>query len=198
MKNQKENKKIPIIQGNPDKTSFCDALAQRYKEGALQANADVKEICVRNIEFEPFLKLGYKKEVELEPGLVDSQHLIKWADHLVFVYPTWWGTMPTLLKGFIDRVFLPEFAFRYRKDSVWWDKLLKGKSARLIVTMDTPPLYFRWVYGRPGHNAMKKTILGFCGVRPVKITSIGPIKHSKRKKREIWLNDVEKLGEKLA
>ncbi|MBT8350249.1 MAG: NAD(P)H-dependent oxidoreductase [Deltaproteobacteria bacterium] len=198
MKNQEYNKKILIIQGNPDQTSFCDALAQRYKEGALQVNAEVREICVRNIEFEPFLTLGYKKEVELEPGLVDSQHLIKWADHLVFVYPTWWGTMPTLLKGFIDRVFLPEFAFRYRKDSVWWDKLLKGKSARLIVTMDTPPWYFRWVYSRPGHNAMKKTILGFCGIKPVKITSIGPIKHSKRKKREIWLNDVEKLGEKLA
>ena len=79
----------------------------------------------------------------------------------MFVYPTWWGTMPALLKGFIDKVFQPGFGFQYRNGSVWWDKLLKGRSARLIVTMDTPPLYFRWVYGRPGHNAMKKKILGF-------------------------------------
>jgi len=195
--NQTNKKKILIIQGNPDKTSFCDALAESYKEGALRANADVKEIHVRDIEFDPFLTVGYKKEVELEQGLIDSQHLIKWADHLVFVYPTWWGTMPTLLKGFIDKVFLPGFAFRYRKDSVWWDKLLKGKSARLIVTMDTPPWYFKWVYGRPGHNAMKKTILGFCGIKPVKISSIGPIKHSKESKRKTWLNNVQELGEKL-
>ena len=198
MANQNHKKKVLIIQGNPDKTSFCDALAQSYKEGALRANADVKEINVREIEFNPFLTLGYKKEVELEHGLIGAQDLIKWADHLVFVYPTWWGTMPTLLKGFIDRVFLPEFAFRYRKESVWWDKLLKGKSARLIVTMDTPPWYFRWIYGRPGHNAMKKSTLEFCGVKPVKISSIGPVKHSKESKRISWLTQVQKLGENLA
>ena len=198
MTNQNSRKKILIIQGNPDKTSFCDALAESYKEGAIRANADVKEIHVREIEFDPCLLVGYKKEVELEQGLVDSQHLIKWADHLVFVYPTWWGTMPALLKGFIDRVFLPGFGFQYRKGSVWWDKLLKGKSARLIVTMDTPPWYFRLFYGRPGHNAMKKSTLEFCGVKPVKISSIGPVKHSKKSKRISWLTQVQKLGEKIA
>jgi len=75
---------------------------------------------------------------------------------------------------------------------------IKRKSARLIVTMDTPPWYFRWVYGRPGHNAMKRTILGFCGIKPIKISSIGSVKHSKESKRETWLNNVQKLGEKLA
>lgn len=198
MTNQNSKKKILIIQGNPDKTSFCDALAESYKKGALRTNADVKEIHVREIDFDPFLPFGYKKEVELEQGLIDSQYLIKWADHLVFVYPTWWGTMPAQLKGFIDKVFLPGFGFQYRKGSVWWDKLLKGKSARLIVTMDTPPWYFRLFYGRPGHNAMKKSTLGFCGVKPVKIISIGPVKHSKKSKRISWLTQVQKLGEKIA
>ena len=198
MTNKISKKKILIVQGNPDKNSFCDALAEAYKKGALRTNADVKEIHVREIDFDPFLPFGYKKEVELEQGLIDSQHMIKWADHLVFVYPTWWGTMPALLKGFIDKVFLPGFGFQYRKGSVWWDKLLKGKSARLIVTMDTPPWYFRLFYGRPGHNAMKKSTLEFCGVKPVKISSIGPVKHSKKSKRISWLNQVQKLGEKTA
>ncbi len=198
MTNQNNKKKILIIQGNPDKTSFCDALAESYKEGALRANADVKEILVREIEFNPNLPFGYKNKVELEQGLIESQELIQWANHLVFVYPTWWGTMPALLKGFIDRVFLPGFGFRYRKGSVWWDKLLKGKSARLIVTMDTPPWYYRLFYGRPGHNAMKKSTLEFCGVKPVKISSIGPVKHSKKSKRISWLTQVQKLGEKIA
>jgi len=198
MQNQNSNKKILIIQGNPVKNSFCDALAESYKKGAIRVNADVKEVHVREIEFDPCLPFGYKKEVELEQGLIDTQHLIKWADHLVFVYPTWWGTVPALLKGFIDKVFLPGFGFKYRKDSVWWDKLLKGKSARLIVTMDTPPWYFRLFYGRPGHNAMKKSTLEFCGVKPVKIISIGPVKHSKKSKRIAWLTQVQKLGEKNA
>ncbi len=198
MTNRNSKKKILIIQGNPDKNSFCDALAESYKKGALRTKADVKEIHVREIDFDPFLPFGYKKEIELEQGLIDSQHMIKWADHLVFVYPTWWGTMPALLKGFIDKVFLPGFGFQYRKGSVWWDKLLKGKSARLIVTMDTPPWYFRLFYGRPGHNAMKKSTLEFCGVKPVKISSIGPVKHSKKSKRISWLTQVQKLGEKIA
>ena len=198
MTNKISKKKILIVQGNPDKNSFCDALAESYKKGALRTNADVKEIHVREIEFNPNLAFGYKKRVELEQGLIESQHLIKWADHLVFVYPTWWGTMPALLKGFIDRVFLPGFGFQYRDDSVWWDKLLKGKSARLIVTMDTPPWYFRLIYGQPGHKAMKKSTLGFCGIKPVRISSIGPVKHSKKSKRISWLNQVQKLGEKIA
>ena len=189
-------KKILIIQGNPDKTSFCDALANAYKAGALKTDAKVKEIQIREIEFDPHLPLGYKQEIVLEPGLVDAQHLIQWADHLVFVYPTWWGTLPALVKGFIDKVFLPGFGFRYRKDSLWWDRLLTGKSARLIVTMDTPPWYYRLFYGRPGHNAMKKSVLEFCGVKPVRISSIGPVKHSKKRKRISWLAQVRKLGEK--
>jgi NAD(P)H dehydrogenase (quinone) len=83
---------------------------------------------------------------------------------------------------FIDRVFLPGFGFQYRDDSVWWDKLLKGKSARLIVTMDTPLWYFRLINGQPGHKAMEKSTLDFCGIKPVKISSIGPVKHSKKRK----------------
>ena len=197
MTNKNSKKKVLIIQGNPDKESFCHALAESYKKGALGSKADVKEIKIREIEFNPNLTFGYKKRVDLEEGLIESQHLIKWADHLVFVYPTWWGTMPALLKGFIDRVFLPGFGFQYRGDSVWWDKLLKGKSARLIVTMDTPPWYFRLIYGQPGHKAMKKSTLGFCGIKPVRISSIGPVKSSKKRKRTNWLNRAQKLGENL-
>ena len=196
MTNKNSKKKILIIQGNPDKNSFCAALAESYKKGALRTKADVKEIHVREIDFDPFLEFGYKKDIELEQGLMESQELIQWANHLVFVYPTWWGTMPALLKGFIDKVFLPGFGFQFRKNSVWWDKLLKGKSARLIVTMDTPAWYFRLFYGRPGHNAMKKSTLEFCGIKPVKISSIGPIKYSKKSKRISWLARVQKLGEK--
>ena len=196
MTNQNQ-KKVLIIQGNPDSNSFCDALATEYKQGAIDANAQVKTINIREIEFNLNLTSGYKNIIELEPGLIESQELIQWADHLVFVYPTWWGTMPALLKGFIDRVFLPGFGFQYRESSVLWDKLLKGKSARLIVTMDTPPWYYRLFYGRPGHNAMKKSTLEFCGIKPVKISTIGPVRHSKKNKRISWLTQVKKLGEKL-
>ncbi|WP_054023490.1 NAD(P)H-dependent oxidoreductase [Bacillus sp. FJAT-28004] len=190
------NKKILIIQGNPNKTSYCSALAKAYGDGAVQGGAEVRIINLHELSFNPNLAFGYAKRTELEPDLLEAQASIKWADHLVFIYPTWWGTLPALLKGFLDRVLLPGFAFKYREGSVLWDKLLSGKTARLIVTMDTPVWYNRFVYGQPGHRAMKIATLQFCGIKPVRITNIGPVKGSSDIKRGKWLAIVGKLGNK--
>ena len=187
-------KKILIINGHPDHKSFCYQLAKRYQTGVEASGAQCQLINLAELDFSPILHYGYRKRTDLEPDLNMAKDAISDADHLVFVYPTWWGTQPALLKGFIDRVFLPGFAFSYRENSLLWDKLLKGKSARLIVTMDTPKWYYRWIYKQPGHNAMRKGILKFCGIKPVKITSFAPIKTSNEKTRNLWLNKVEKLG----
>ena len=192
------NKNIAIIMGHPDSGSFCSALAASYEKGAAGQGASVRTIDLSRITFDPNLKHGYHKRTELENDLVAAQETIRWADHLVFVYPTWWGTMPALLKGFIDRVFLPGFAFKYRKDSVFWDKLLAGKSARLIVTMDTPLWYNRFVYGKPGHRAMKIATLQFCGIKPVKITEIGSLRTTTEQTRHRWLAKIEKMGSRFA
>jgi putative NADPH-quinone reductase len=187
-------KNILIINGHPDKESFCYALANQYKKGADNTGIDSKLVHLTDLNFDPILHFGYRKRRELEPDLIKMQEEIKKADHLVFVYPNWWGTYPALLKGFIDRVFLPKFAFKYRENSLLWDKLLKGKSARLIVTMDTPQWFYNFIYKKPGHNAMKKGVLHFCGIKPVKITTLGPVKMSNETKRKKWLEKVEKIG----
>lgn len=113
---------------------------------------------------------------------------------MVWVYPVWWGSVPAMMKGFIDRVFLPGFAFKKREGSVWWDKYLTGKTARLICTMDQPTWYYKWVNGSPSHKAMKKLTLQFVGVKKVRITAIGPIRLSTEKFRQDWLHKIEKLG----
>jgi NAD(P)H dehydrogenase (quinone) len=188
------NNKTLIINGHPNKESFCFALAQSYKTGADAAGLSCKLINLIDLDFNPILTYGYSKISVLEPDLLQAQQDITDASHLVFVYPTWWGTYPALLKGFFDRVFLPGYAFKYRKDSPLWDKLLKGKTARLIVTMDAPKWYYYLVYRSPGHNSMKRSILEFCGIKPVRITSFGPIKSSDLAGREKWLKAVESLG----
>jgi len=185
-----------VILGHPDENSFCGALAESYLEGAKSAGVDVREIRIGSLEFEPVLRRRHENGRELEPDLVRAQELIRWARHLVFIYPVWWGTIPALMKGFIERVFMPGFAFRYREDSPFWDRLLSGRSAHLIVTMDSPPWYYRWVFRMPGHNEMKRTVLGFCGVKPVKITSFGPMRDSSREQREKWIAKVRGFGER--
>ena len=187
-------KKTLIINGHPDKASFCFALAESYKNGADSVGADCQLVHLIDLKFNPILTHGYRLVSQLEPDLLKMQQDILNADHLVFVYPNWWATYPALLKGFFDRVFIPNFAFKYHEKGPFWDKLLKGKSARLLVTMDTPKWYYWLINRSAGHNAMKIGILEFCGIKPVKISVFAPVKSADNLKKKNWLAEVERLG----
>jgi NAD(P)H dehydrogenase (quinone) len=186
--------KTLVILGHPSADSLCGALAEAYTQAALQAGKEVRQISLGDLQFDPVLHHGYAQIQPLEPDLLAAQQALLWAEHLVFVYPIWWGAMPALMKGFIDRIFLPGFAFKYRANSSQWDKLLAGRSAHLLVTMDSPPWYFRWINRMPGHYQMKKTILEFSGVKPVRISSFGPVLGSTFKLRERWLGEVRRAA----
>ncbi len=188
--------KIVIINGHPDEESYNFAIAQAYKSGAEKSGAEIREIVIRNLKFNPNLQFGYRKRTELEPDLLEAQETLKWAGHIVWVYPVWWGSVPAIMKGFLDRVLLPGFAFKKREGSLWWDKYFTGKTSRIICTLDQPSWYYKWFNGSPSHTAMKKLTMNFIGVKSVKITSIGPIRLSKDTFREKWLQKIEKLGEK--
>ncbi len=190
-------KTVLIVNAHPNRESFCHALAESYQAGAKSSNAEVKLINIIDMKFDPILKTANSQSAELEPDILKVQEEISKADHLVFVYPNWWGTYPALLKGFFDRVFTSGFAFQYRSKAPLPEKLLTGKSARVIVTMDTPAWYYSLGYRKPGHNSIKRSILGLCGISPVKITTLTPIRNSTEKQRKQWLKKVEELGEKL-
>lgn len=187
-------KKILIINGHPNAESFNNGLFEAYKKGARTTGAEIREIVIKDLQFNPNLQFGYQKRTELEPDLLDAWEKIKWADHLVWVHPVWWGGLPAITKGFIDRLFLPGFVFQNRENSVWWDKLLTGKTGHIITTMDQPGWYYWLAYGQGSINQLKKSTLEFCGIKPVKVTRIGPIKHSTLSWREKWLDKVEKMG----
>jgi putative NADPH-quinone reductase len=187
-------KKILIINGHPNAESFNNGLFEAYKKGARITGAEIREIVIKDLQFNPNLQFGYQKRMELEPDLLDAWEKIKWADHLVWVHPVWWGGLPAITKGFIDRLFLPGFVFQNRENSVWWDKLLTGKTGHIITTMDQPGWYYWLVFGQPSINQLKKSTLEFCGVKPVKVTRIGPIKNSTLSWKEKWLEKVKKMG----
>ena len=195
------NKNISIIVGHPNKNSFCGALAQKYIDGAKESNANVRTIYVGDLNFDPVLPYGYNDLPDLEPDLIKAQEDILWADHLVFVHPTWWYAAPAILKGFFERTFLPGFAYsnlqsEAGKEKITVKKHLTGKSAHIIATMDAPPFYYRWIIGSPGHKALKAS-LKLCGVKPVRTTSIGSIKTSSDRKRRNWLQMNEGKGKRL-
>jgi len=189
-------KKILLLNGHPDKESFNFALAEAYVTGAEKSKAELELVNISDLQFNPNLQFGYRKRTELEPDLIATWEKIKWANHLVLIFPVWWGGLPAITKGFFDRLFLPSFAFKKKEGSVWWDKYLTGKSARIICTMDQPSWYYRIFNGRPGYYAVKKLTFDFVGIKPVRVTSIGPLRLSKNKYREKWLKKIERLGEK--
>ncbi len=192
---------ILLINAHNRENSFCSALAKTYKEGACSSGHKVQVLNLRELELDKYLRYGHEKKYEPEGDVLKAQELITWANHLVFVYPTWWAGLPALLRLFFEMVFSPGFAFKYRDKQgkiVSWDKLLKGKSARIISTMDAPPCYYKWIIGDPGGKIMRKGILGFSGISPVKTTYFGSVKVSTEKQRADWLKAVRNLGQKVS
>lgn len=189
-------KNILIINGHPDKGSFNYALAKAYQEGALKTGAQADVIHIGELSFNPNLQYGYTKRMELEPDLLACLEKIKKADHLVWIHPVWWGGLPAIMKGFIDRLFLPGITYQYRENSVWWDKLLTGKTARIITTLDQPAWYYWIFYRNPSVNQLKKSTLEFCGIKPVAVTYIGIVKTADTRQRQLWIDKIRQLGQK--
>ncbi|WP_434951509.1 NAD(P)H-dependent oxidoreductase [Shewanella sp. HL-SH4] len=161
---------------------------------AADKNHQVKRLDISQMEFNLDLSAGYKDNMLMEAPLKEFQAALEWCEHLVILTPIWWGALPAKLKGLIDRTFLPGFAFQYEQGKLIPKKLLQGKTARIIMTMDTPPWYYIWVQGAPALKQLKKTTLEFVGFHSIKNNMIGPIINSTQDTRAQWILRVSKLG----
>ena len=191
--------KVLILLAHPrGQPAFCGALSRAYAEGARAAGCAVSALDLAAMEFNPDVVTSSPREQALEPDLVAARDAIAWADHLVFVYPTWWGVYPARLKGFLDRLFTPGWAFEEITGGTGYAGLLDGRTAELITTMDTPGLVYDWLYGAPGRNAMARATLGFCGVDVVGHKRFGPVKSSTATMRASWIEEARRRGRLLA
>lgn len=165
-------KKIYILMGNPDKEgTLSNECADTYEAAAKAAGHEVRRANVGDLQFDPMLHKGYKVIQELEPDLKKMQEDMRWADHFVLIYPIWWSATPAILKGMFDRMWLPGFAFHFWKNGMGWDRLLKGKTARVITLSKMHPLFIRFAMG-DFTNEIRHATLGFAGYK-VRMTEIG-------------------------
>lgn len=181
-------KKILVLLGHPDKETICGEFTSSYVEGAISAGHEVRRANLGDLRFDPILHKGYKVIQKLEPDLIKLQEDFRWAEHIVIVYPNWWGTMPALLKGLFDRFYLPGFAFRFNKEGFGWQSLLKGRTGRVFITMDVYPWLGRLLFG-DNSNEIRSAILGFGGIETA-VTKIGPLKNASPPK-------IQRLKEKI-
>ncbi len=190
--------RILVIHGHPSEDGATAALVRAYADGARAGGHPVEELWLSRLQFDPILRHGFRAPQPLEPDLRKAQELLAWAEHLVWVYPVWWGGWPALLKGFVDRVFLPGFAFKYRERGALWDRLLQGRSARLIVTSDAPVLWDRLVNRHAAVHQMRQCTLAFCGVRRVRVTRFGGLRRATGPRRAAMAETVRRLGAQAA
>jgi putative NADPH-quinone reductase len=193
---KKRSKKIFILLGHPDVLSLGASFADFYGKGAVDAGNEVRRLNLGELSFDPVLHSGYKNKQALEPDLLKIQENIKWADHFVVFYPSWWSTMPALLKGMFDRIWLPHFAFHFKPDGFGagyiWYRLLKGRTARVFVTSDSHPLAARFIFGDTT-NEIRKCILWFAGFH-ARVKKIGPLKFASERRIDKLKNKFKNWG----
>lgn len=188
-------KRIFILLGHPDQDSFNCTLADEYEKGANDAGHEVRRVNISDMKFDPILHHGYRLAQDLEPDLLAFQENMCWCEHFVVFYPSWWSTMPALLKGLFDRTWLPGFAFQFTSEFSW-KKLLKGRSAAMFVTSDTIS-FLQWLILGDTTNELKKGILWFAGFSPICVRKFGYLKHfNSTGRRERIKRKVYNLGRK--
>jgi putative NADPH-quinone reductase len=189
--------KIVVIQGHPDPEGghFGHALAEAYTGGATEAGHEVQVLTVAQIDF-PLLRTKDEFHSGEPPAAIrECQETIAAADHLVIIHPLWLGSMPALLKGFLEQVFRPGFAFgKPAKPGHPGAKLLKGKSARVVVTMGMPGFAYRWFYGAHAVKSLERNILAFTGFHPIHRTLIGMVEAREDTGRRKRLAEMRRLG----
>jgi NAD(P)H dehydrogenase (quinone) len=187
---------IAIIVGHPQRTTFCEALAEAYRRGAESAGHTVRLFKLAEMQFDPILREGYRKEQPLEPDLKSAYDSLAASDHWVWIFPLWCGDMPAILKGFIERILQPDLIRRQGTENAMNWRIFENKSARIVMTMGMPVTVYRFWYGPHALKLLKRNILNFIGVKPVRDTLIGMIADSSSAQRDAWLRQAEAMGQR--
>lgn len=184
-------KKVLVILGHPDPVSFNAAIYKTYVKNIDHRNCEVETLELGKLKFDPVLRFGYRKFMQPDADIERSRELIKWADHIVFIYPIWWSSMPSLLKGWLDRVITPGFA--YNMKGLRSIKHLTGRTAELIMTGDGPAVYHKLLVRTP-ITLMKNRILRFCGIRVKKVRICSPVNAPNDKNRTRFLKTIARAA----
>ena len=193
-------RRILLIQGHPDPAGghFGHLLAEAYRDGAAAAGHELRHVDVATLDF-PLLRTQHEwKTGPLPAVLQPAQDAIGWAQHIVLFFPLWMGDMPALLKGFLEQVLRPGFAVAAGDEGPMGQKVLKGRSARVVVTMGMPAVAYRYWFRAHSVKSLERNILGLCGIAPIHETLIGSIEEPDEAAHAEWLETLRGLGAEAA
>lgn len=177
-----------VIDGHPDARSLTAEIARRYAA----AHGDARVLALRDLDFDPSLRFGYRERMTMEPDLVDARTALHEASTIVVATPLWWGSVPAVLKGFFDRSLLPQQEYRYTRLGLP-QGLLEARHGRLFLLADTPR-YFVPFTGLPAQTQVARNTLRFCGVRSVRTHRLLGVKAANETRIERWLDGARSRG----
>tara|TARA_R100000365_G_C2746942_1_gene76457 strand:+ start:2487 stop:3116 length:630 start_codon:yes stop_codon:yes gene_type:complete len=190
--------RIFVFVGHPRSASLSHGLADAYQRGAEAQGAEVRRMNLSDMQFDPDLTEGYHARKTLEPCLEEWRENLSWSNHTCWAYPQWWGGMPAKMKGVIDRCFLPGYAMKYHDNDPFWDRLLAGRRADVLMTSDAPVWFDRLSNGRAAKLQVQKPVLHFAGIKPARILQVGPVKTATEAHIAKWLKQAEARGAQAA
>ena len=191
-------RRVTIIQGHPDTvpSHLCHALADAYAQGAIDAGHGVTRIDIAGLDIPPLRNKAEFESGELPEALKPARDAIVSSEDVVLIFPLWLGTMPALVKAFLEQLFRPGVAFAYQQKAMP-KKLLAGRSCHVIVTMAMPGFVYRWFYAAHGVRALERNILNFVGIKPVRKTYLGMAEGGADARRKNWLERMHADGARL-
>lgn len=190
-------KRIMIIQGHPDTAQIhlCHALENAYLKGAQDGGHEVRSVNVADLDF-PLLRTAQEFTLPPPESLQYSIDSLRWADHIVIIYPLWLGTMPALLKGYLEQLFRPGVALQDGEDSKWPKGKLTGKSCRIILTMGMPALAYKWFFLAHSLKSLERNVLKLSGIKPIRETILGMVEVADEATKQKWFATLEQKGSK--
>lgn len=181
-----------VIDGHPDDRSLTAELSRRY----VAAHGDARLLALRDLDFDPHLRFGYRQRMTLEPDLVEAKAALHEASNVVIAAPLWWGGVPAVLKGFFDRALLPQQEYRYSPAGLPIG-LVGANRGRLLLLADTP-WFFTPITGVPAQTQVVRNTMKLVGIRSVRTHRMLGVKTASPSRIEGWLDRAAALGERDA
>ena len=184
---------LTLLTAHPVEDSFNTSLATAWKRGAERAGATVRHFDVNTLRFDPVLRHAFRAEMPDEPDLAEVRASVAASSHVTWVFPTWWVGLPGVMKGLVDRLLLPGWAFKFEGKALPTG-MMAGKSARYITTMDSPSLWYRLAHHDALAGSFGRSTLAFCGFAPIRRTVVFDTRKLDAVKRARWLEKLEAEG----
>jgi len=190
--------RILILQGHPDchRPHLCQTLAQAYAEGAGEGGHSVEVVEPGRLVFPLLISPAEWHHGTLPPQLAAVQEAIRQADHLVLLYPLWLGDMPAMLKGFLEQVARPGFAVNSTGIRLAGEGLLRGRTARVVVSTPLAAPVYRWLHGAHSLKLVRRSIFAPAGIGPMRATVVGNTDALSDEQVDRWRERLRRLGQR--